>query len=49
MELFAKALTLTFVPQVTFYELRAGLLPDFQTLPHAFFALRAISRTSSQV
>lgn len=49
MELFSKAVALIFVPEVGFYELRAGNVPDFQPALHAFFALRAISRTSSQV
>lgn len=49
MELLTKTIALVLVPEIAFDELVAGSIPDLKPVAHAFFALRAISRTSSQV
>ncbi len=49
VKLLTQALALVLILKVPFDELRTGPVPDLQPEAHAFFALRAISRTSSHV
>ena len=48
VELLTKAISLILVPEVGVDEFLAGQVPDLDPVAHPFFALRAISRTSSQ-
>ena len=49
VELLTQPIALVLVPEIAIDEFVARAIPDFQTQAHAFFALRAISRTSSHV